>query len=134
MPKVPAKKATEQVPFGLKSVHRVRANSFIAPTDAERAASATFKARPMPTHQDIVRTISATYTDMKSNWHLYLFLCQNSYVSSEPFLPIGNWYYQSQTQHFWLFMSNILTNLSAKNNTLWVYLFSQNFLLKYFFL
>ena len=54
VPKVSAKKATEQVPFELKSVHRVRASSFIAPTDADITALVTFKARPMPIYQDAV--------------------------------------------------------------------------------
>ena len=85
MPKIPAKKATEQVPFGLKSVYRVRANSFIAPTDAERAASATFKARPMPTHQDMVCTFAVTYIIMNSKGCYFSF--DDSYVTSESLSP-----------------------------------------------
>ena len=85
MPKIPAKKATEQVPFGLKSVYRVRANSFIAPTDAERAASATFKARPMPTHQDMVCTFVVTNIIVNAKGHF--FSIDDLYITFESLSP-----------------------------------------------
>lgn len=54
VPKVPARKVTDIAPFELKCMQRTR--TLVMPTDSEIEAAFKFKARPMPSYQDTVRT------------------------------------------------------------------------------
>lgn len=54
VPKVPARKVTDIAPFELKCMQRTR--TLVMPSDSEIEAAFKFKARPMPSYQDTVRT------------------------------------------------------------------------------